>query len=53
MRIYGINRYIDDLGRIVIPKDFREQLGIKEGDQMEICVINGIILIKKCEVETE
>lgn len=53
MRIYGINRYIDDLGRIVIPKDFREQLGIKEGDQMEICVINEIILIKKCEVETK
>ena len=34
----GIIRRIDDLGRIVIPKDIRRKLGIKEGDPLEISV---------------
>ena len=32
----GIVRRIDDLGRIVIPKVFRQQLGIKSSDEFEI-----------------
>lgn len=36
MRTTGIVRRIDDLGRVVIPKDIRRELGIREGDPLEI-----------------
>lgn len=36
MRATGIVRRIDDLGRIVIPKDIRKTLNIREGDPLEI-----------------
>ena len=32
----GIIRRVDDLGRIVIPKEVRKSLGIKEGDPLEL-----------------
>ena len=32
----GIVRRVDDLGRIVIPKDMRRELGISDGDPMEM-----------------
>lgn len=34
----GIFRKVDDLGRIVIPKDMRQTLKIKEGDELEVCI---------------
>lgn len=37
MRNTGIVRRIDDLGRVVIPKAIRTELGIREGDPLEIC----------------
>jgi transcriptional pleiotropic regulator of transition state genes len=36
MKNTGIVRRIDDLGRVVIPKDIRRELGIREGDPLEI-----------------
>lgn len=36
MQPTGIIRRIDDLGRIVIPKDIRDRYHIKEGDPLEI-----------------
>ena len=36
MRATGIVRRIDDLGRIVIPKEIRRSLNIEEGDSLEI-----------------
>ena len=36
MRATGIVRRVDDLGRIVIPKEVRRSLGIKEGDPLEL-----------------
>ena len=36
MQATGIVRRIDDLGRIVIPKEIRRTLRIKEGDALEI-----------------
>ena len=36
MRATGIVRRIDDLGRIVIPKEIRKQLGIRDGEPLEI-----------------
>ena len=36
MRSTWIVRKLDDLGRIVIPKETRKVLGIKEGDSLEV-----------------
>lgn len=38
MKATGIIRRIDDLGRIVIPKEIRKHLGIREGDPLEIFI---------------
>lgn len=47
MKSTGIVRRIDELGRIVIPKEIRRSLDIEEGDPMEIYVNgNQIILVK-------
>lgn len=43
----GIVRRIDDLGRIVIPKEIRKAFAIKEGDPMEIYIKDHAIIIKK------
>lgn len=46
-------RRIDDLGRVVIPKEIRRILGISEGDPLEINVnsMTGQIIIEKYETE--
>ena len=36
----GIIRRIDDLGRVVIPKEIRKSLHIREGDALEIVVVD-------------
>lgn len=36
MKATGIVRRIDDLGRIVIPKEIRRNMGLKDGDMLEI-----------------
>lgn len=38
MKATGIVRRIDDLGRVVIPKEVRRTMGIREGDPLEIFV---------------
>ena len=43
----GITRRIDELGRIVLPKEIRINLGIREGEPLEIYVENNSIVIKK------
>ena len=40
-----IIRQIDELGRIVIPKDLREQYGIKPGDKLYFDAYDNGILI--------
>ena len=48
MKATGIIRRIDDLGRIVIPKEIRKQLKITEGENMEIFIDdNEHIILKK------
>ena len=48
MKATGIVRRIDDLGRIVIPKEIRRTMRIREGDPMEIFTSReGEILLKK------
>ena len=46
MKATGVVRRIDDLGRVVIPKEIRKTLRIKEGDPLEIFTEKdgGIIL---------
>lgn len=44
MKNTGIVRRIDDLGRIVIPKELRRTLGLKEDDAMEFYVSDGNFL---------
>ncbi len=48
MKATGVVRRIDDLGRIVIPKEIRRTLRIREGDSLEIFVDNqGEVIFKK------
>lgn len=48
MKATGIVRRIDDLGRIVIPKEIRRTLRIKEGDPLEIYTDrDGEVIFKK------
>ncbi len=43
----GIIRRIDELGRIVIPKEIRKTLRIKNGDNLEIVVDGESIILRK------
>ena len=48
MKATGIVRRIDDLGRIVIPKEIRRSFRIKEGDPLEIFTdAEGEVIFKK------
>ena len=48
MKATGVVRRIDDLGRVVIPKEIRKTLRIKEGDPLEIFTDReGQIILKK------
>lgn len=47
MKTTGIIRRIDDLGRIVIPKELRRSLRIKNGDTLEVFVDKEEIVLKK------
>lgn len=46
----GVVRRIDNLGRIVIPKEVRDVLGINANDPVEIFVENGYVLLKKYHI---
>jgi AbrB family looped-hinge helix DNA binding protein len=47
MKATGIVRRIDDLGRVVIPKEVRRSMNIKEGDPLEIYTTNdGMVCFK-------
>ena len=48
MKATGIVRRIDDLGRVVIPKEIRRTLRIREGDPLEIFTDReGKVILKK------
>ena len=52
MKATGIVRRIDDLGRLVIPKELRRTLGVNVGDPLEVFTDNGTIILKKYSDET-
>ena len=47
MKSTGIIRRIDELGRIVIPKEIRKKLKIYEGENIEIFINNEQIILQK------
>ena len=49
MKSTGIVRKIDELGRIVLPKELRSTLKIHERDSLEIFVEDSMIVLKKYE----
>ncbi len=54
MNTVGMVRTLDNLGRITMPKEFRNILGFKEGRLIEILEEkNGEIILKKCTEETK
>lgn len=53
MKSTGVIRRIDELGRIVIPKEIRRNLGIRDGENVEIFTDNDSIILKKyCRMTT-
>lgn len=47
MKQTGLTRKVDDLGRIVIPKEVRRALSIEEGESLEIYVGDDHVSFKK------
>ena len=50
MKSTGIVRRVDDLGRIVIPKEIRQTLKIREGDPLELWLDKDTVCFKKYNV---
>lgn len=55
MRSTGIIRRIDDLGRVVIPREVRRSMKIREGDPLEIYVDKdcGMVCFQKVDTKTD
>ena len=47
MKTTGVIRRIDELGRIVIPKEIRKSLRIKDGENIEILIDNDNVILKR------
>ena len=53
MKATGIVRRIDDLGRVVIPKEVRRSMRINEGDPLELYTDGDVICFKKYDTRPE
>lgn len=49
MKATGIVRKLDDLGRVVIPKELRQTLGFADGDALEIFTEGQTVLLRRYE----
>ena len=47
MKTIGVIRRFDELGRIVIPKEYRRQLDVASQDFVEITLTHQAVIIKK------
>ena len=47
MRATGIVRRVDDLGRVVIPREIRRSMGIREGEPLEIYLENDAVMFRR------
>ena len=52
MKSTGIVRRVDDLGRVIIPKEVRRHLRIGEGDPLEISVDGESVIFTKYDTTT-
>lgn len=52
MKSTGIVRRIDDLGRVVLPKELRRSMELPEGTPMEIYVDGDRIVLRKYQPDT-
>lgn len=48
----NVNRNLDNMGRLVIPKEMRESLGLKNGDEVKIKVVNDEIIVTNPKKES-
>lgn len=44
--MFTVKRSVDELGRIVLPRDMRDHYGVKAGDSLEVIATEDGILIK-------
>ena len=49
MKTTGMTRPVDQLGRVVIPKEIRNELNVAEGDRLEIWMDGDTVLMRKYE----
>ena len=47
MKATGIVRRVDDLGRVVIPRDIRQSMGIREGEPLEIFTESDAVIFRR------
>ncbi len=52
MKPTGIVRRIDDLGRVVMPKELRRTLRIREGDPLEVYISDDSVILKRYSPKT-
>jgi len=50
MKATGIVRRVDELGRIVIPKEIRKTLHMEEGTALEVFIDDDQVILRKYEV---
>lgn len=53
MKSTGMTRKVDELGRIVIPKEIRRNFGIEEKESLEIFTEENCIILRKYEPVNE
>ena len=51
MKSTGIMRRMDDLGRVVIPREVRRMLNLQEGDPLELFVADEMVCFQKYYAE--
>ena len=47
----GIIRHLDNLGRVVLPKEFRKMLNINEKDKIEIFLLQDGLFMRKSKIQ--
>ena len=51
MKLSGIARKVDDLGRVVLPVEMRRALGLTAGDEVDISLDDNAIFLRKVEAK--
>lgn len=49
MKSTGITRPVDELGRVVLPKELRDSMDIQEKDRLEVFTDGDCIILRKYE----